>query len=511
MRLLLVGVGIIGFPLLFETQPRPIAVDIPIEIPARDKVPPLKLPPAEAAPPRRRARPAAGGRRSRRRRPQPAPPAAPAVPPACGRAAGRAAAAPPSRAGLGAPGPPRRAAGPPRPRRSAPRHCSTASRSRRRHAGGRRVANAEAARFVVQVGAYTDAAALREARQKVEKLGLKTYTQVVETDAGTRTRVRVGPFDTREEADKAAARIKGSGLAGQRAERCDGARLGWVDLAMLGGAGCCRWWLGLWRGFVFEALALVGWVVAYFAAQWLAPQWAPHLPLGEPGSSLNYARRLRAGLRGRARSAGALAVARCCACWSMPRRCAVLDRVLGAAFGLLRGVLLLLVLATVVALTPAARSAALAAVRRARNGWRVAMQGLKPLLPPRHRAVPARPEPRPPKDTDTMCGIVGAISKRPSTSCIYDALLLLQHRGQDAAGIVTMQGTKCFMHKARGMVRDVFRTRNMRALPGTWAWARCATRRPATPTARRRRSPSTSTRPSASCWCTTATSPTRRR
>jgi amidophosphoribosyltransferase len=49
---------------------------------------------------------------------------------------------------------------------------------------------------------------------------------------------------------------------------------------------------------------------------------------------------------------------------------------------------------------------------------------------------------------------------------LYDSLLLLQHRGQDAAGIVTMQGTKCFMHKARGMVRDVFRTRNMRALPG---------------------------------------------
>ena len=66
-----------------------------------------------------------------------------------------------------------------------------------------------------------------------------------------------------------------------------------------------------------------------------------------------------------------------------------------------------------------------------------------------------------------MCGIVGVISKAPVNQLIYDALLLLQHRGQDAAGIVTMQGTKCFMHKARGMVRDVFRTRNMRALPGT--------------------------------------------
>ena len=66
-----------------------------------------------------------------------------------------------------------------------------------------------------------------------------------------------------------------------------------------------------------------------------------------------------------------------------------------------------------------------------------------------------------------MCGIVGVISREPVNQLIYDALLLLQHRGQDAAGIVTMLGTKCFMHKARGMVRDVFRTRNMRGLPGT--------------------------------------------
>ena len=66
-----------------------------------------------------------------------------------------------------------------------------------------------------------------------------------------------------------------------------------------------------------------------------------------------------------------------------------------------------------------------------------------------------------------MCGIVGVISKAPVNQLIYDALLLLQHRGQDAAGIVTMQDSRCYMHKARGMVRDVFRTRNMRALPGS--------------------------------------------
>ena len=65
-----------------------------------------------------------------------------------------------------------------------------------------------------------------------------------------------------------------------------------------------------------------------------------------------------------------------------------------------------------------------------------------------------------------MCGILGVVSHAPVNQLIYDGLLLLQHRGQDAAGIATHQGQKFFMHKAKGMVKDVFRTRNMRALPG---------------------------------------------
>ena len=65
-----------------------------------------------------------------------------------------------------------------------------------------------------------------------------------------------------------------------------------------------------------------------------------------------------------------------------------------------------------------------------------------------------------------MCGIVGVVGQGSVNQLIYDALLLLQHRGQDATGIVTEQNRKFFMHKAKGMVRDVFRTRNMRALPG---------------------------------------------
>ena len=65
-----------------------------------------------------------------------------------------------------------------------------------------------------------------------------------------------------------------------------------------------------------------------------------------------------------------------------------------------------------------------------------------------------------------MCGIVGVVSNSPVNQLLYDALLLLQHRGQDAAGIATGHGNKFAMHKANGLVRDVFRTRNMRSLPG---------------------------------------------
>ncbi len=65
-----------------------------------------------------------------------------------------------------------------------------------------------------------------------------------------------------------------------------------------------------------------------------------------------------------------------------------------------------------------------------------------------------------------MCGIIGVVAHQPVNQLIYDALLLLQHRGQDAAGIVTQKDRKFYMHKAKGMVRDVFRTRNMRSLLG---------------------------------------------
>jgi amidophosphoribosyltransferase len=72
-----------------------------------------------------------------------------------------------------------------------------------------------------------------------------------------------------------------------------------------------------------------------------------------------------------------------------------------------------------------------------------------------------------------MCGILGIVARSPVNQLLYDGLLLLQHRGQDAAGIVTSENKTFHMQKGTGMVRDVFRTRNMRSLPGNIGIAHC--------------------------------------
>jgi amidophosphoribosyltransferase len=72
-----------------------------------------------------------------------------------------------------------------------------------------------------------------------------------------------------------------------------------------------------------------------------------------------------------------------------------------------------------------------------------------------------------------MCGILGIVARSPVNQLLYDGLLLLQHRGQDAAGIVTSERKSFYMQKSTGMVRDVFRTRNMRSLPGNIGIAHC--------------------------------------
>ena len=136
--------------------------------------------------------------------------------------------------------------------------------------------------------------------------------------------------------------------------------------------------VGLVRGFVFECLSLAGWVVAWFAAQWGAPQLAPQLPVGAPGTALNLG------------AAFALTFVAALIVWTLLSRLVRLlvhatplslpDRLLGAVFGLLRGGVLLLAVATVVALTPASQSTAWRTSQGAR--WLgVALASLKPLLP----------------------------------------------------------------------------------------------------------------------------------
>jgi DedD protein len=78
---------------------------------------------------------------------------------------------------------------------------------------GKPASAADGARYVVQVGAFAEATAAHETRLKVEKLGLKTYTQVAETPAGSRIRVRIGPFASRAEADAALAKARAGGVS----------------------------------------------------------------------------------------------------------------------------------------------------------------------------------------------------------------------------------------------------------------------------------------------------------
>ena len=91
-----------------------------------------------------------------------------------------------------------------------------------------------------------------------------------------------------------------------------------------------------------------------------------------------------------------------------------------------------------------------------------------------------------------MCGIVGMVGQGSVNQEIYDALLLLQHRGQDSTGIATAEANGIFhIAKAKGQVREAFRTRDMRASSETSAWAMCATRPRARHPAKKRRSRST--------------------
>ena len=203
----LVLVGVVGFPVLFDTQPRPIPVDIPIDIPDRAKAKPLVVPARPAAP-----APVASGKVGA------APAAAVAAAPAAAPAPAPVTVQPPkveAAAPKSEPVAKTEAAPKPEPKQeaapAAKAQASDEGSKAKAALEGKAAAAAASAegRFVVQVGAFADNAKAREARLRVERAGLKTYTQVTETKDGRRIRVRVGPFATRADADKAARKIKG--------------------------------------------------------------------------------------------------------------------------------------------------------------------------------------------------------------------------------------------------------------------------------------------------------------
>ena len=240
----LVLAGVIGFPLVFDTQPRPVAGDIAIEIPGKTVVKPLALPspptsalsPAVVAVPTPPAQipvattnrvagekvsvassltpeeeviaskpvPVAANKASAATRPEPKPVLPPSVKPTT-KAEAKAEAKTEAKAEARVSG------------------VDEAARARALLNGttlppptavGAAAQTGDASgRFIVQVGAFAEVAKAREARLKVESAGLKTYTQVAETTAGKRIRVRVGPFSSRADADRAASKIKTLGLS----------------------------------------------------------------------------------------------------------------------------------------------------------------------------------------------------------------------------------------------------------------------------------------------------------
>lgn len=207
----LVLLGVLGFPMLFDTQPRPIAGDIPIEIPARHSAQPLT------------GNKAAG--------PQAKAPVPAVVPVQAEKSSNPVGNVPASesldkreevvdeaqeRGPSKAKEPPQavaKVAPQPVPRTEPSAEASgKAAEAARAQALLNDKPEAAGQRIVVQVGAFAEADRARETRLKLERAGLKTYTHVAETPEGKRIRVRLGPFATRAEAEKAAARVKALGM-----------------------------------------------------------------------------------------------------------------------------------------------------------------------------------------------------------------------------------------------------------------------------------------------------------
>ena len=153
--------------------------------------------------------------------------------------------------------------------------------------------------------------------------------------------------------------------------------IAWVDIALVALL-LLSMVLGMMRGLVFEVLALAGWVVSFLLAQWMTPRMAGSVPVGTPGSMVNVAATFALVFVGTLFVWALLA-------WlikKLVRASAIsaVDRALGAAFGLVRGVLIALVVATLVLWTPLARSASWKESHGAALLHKM-LAGLKPHMP----------------------------------------------------------------------------------------------------------------------------------
>jgi len=193
--------AVIGLPLLFDSQPRPVAIDTPIVIPDRNQAAPLLSPSAakQAALPKEVVLDA---------------PEAPVVlAPEKGTVANASALDPHeevvTKETKSAPNTQAKLEQNAEPKIEAKTESKSEPKSELKSEPKSESKSADhAVRSVVQVGAFADLAKAREARTKLEQAGLKTYTQEVDTKEGKRTRVRVGPFASKEEADKTAEKIR---------------------------------------------------------------------------------------------------------------------------------------------------------------------------------------------------------------------------------------------------------------------------------------------------------------
>lgn len=202
----LVIIGVIGFPLVFDTQPRPVSLDIAVDIPDRIKTKPMVSASAATKQTPLATDAALSPKEevvtSAKKEETPIPTASQtpvAVTPTAPPATATAKTAEPLKT--------------PEPAKADSKTSDTSTLAKTSSASLVPVtpsasAAVEGPRFVVQIGAFAEDAKVKEVRLKLEKAGYKTYTNIANTKDGPRTRVRVGPFASKDEAEKMANKIK---------------------------------------------------------------------------------------------------------------------------------------------------------------------------------------------------------------------------------------------------------------------------------------------------------------